>query len=114
SVTFVAEGHDYWAFVFEHDPDYVAERYSEWTRTKVTQKELRAASDVDLCLVDAHGRLHNRGRLLSKNDFNWRNQLNQGPGIVHLSHRANALTAEVALADTSALPRHDAAGDPVV
>lgn len=116
SITFVAEGWDYWEFLFAQDDKLTAQKYSDLLQTDVSADDLRFAHDVDLYLVrqsDGARQLDTRG-VIRAGGFNWRNQLNQGPGIVHLSHRANSLGAEVNLAVTSALPRTDAAGQTVV
>ena len=107
SVTFVAEGYDYWSFLFEHDPVYVRDAYRERCRENAIRvDDLRVPDDVTLYRVRGN-RSTALGLLARRGDFNPRNQLNQGPGIVHLSHRANSLSAEVNLAVTSALPRRD-------
>jgi hypothetical protein len=46
----------------------------------------------------------------SPGGFNPRNRFNINPGIVHLSHRANSLGAEINLAGVSAIARKDATG----
>jgi hypothetical protein len=43
--------------------------------------------------------------VITKGGFNWRNRYNRDPGIVHLSHIANSLGAEVTLAGVSSLAR---------
>jgi hypothetical protein len=117
SITFVAEGYDYWQFLFERDPDRVADAYGVRTgRAGVTPDDLRAADDLDLVLVPLDGGRPQlvAERVVRRGELNQRNQLNQGPGIVHLSHRANSLGAEINLAVTSSLPRIDAAGEVVI
>ena len=93
-----------------------AQKYSDLLQTHVSADDLRFAHDIDLYLVrQSDGtRELKHSRFMLAGGFNWRNQFNQGPGIVHLSHRANSLGAEVNLAVTSALPRADAAGRTVV
>lgn len=111
SVTFVAEGYDYWKFLFEQDPERVAQYYRDKTGNAAIQKEdLRASEDLYSVVVSPDGR-RKRSLVIPEGEYNYRNQFNQGPGIVHLSHKANALEAEVNLAVTSALPRIDVKGD---
>ncbi|WP_152616082.1 hypothetical protein [Burkholderia pseudomallei] len=108
-IIFVAEGYDYFAALFEKDQNRVLDLYKEFTGvTTVKIDDLRA--------VDGIYRRTNDGRtkiVVEPGGFNPRNQLNIKPGIVHLSHRANSLGAEVNLAGVSALARRKADGSPV-
>jgi hypothetical protein len=110
SVTFVCEGYDYYDFLFSQKPHgraRVVELYRMWTGDDSIQaQDLMAPTDMIAV---------QRGRppkvIARAGDFNPRNRFNQETGIVHLSHGANSLGAEVALAVTSALPRKDADGN---
>jgi len=108
SVTFVCEGYDYYEFMFRTPKgrDRVVELYRTATgNPSITAKDLMASEHLALVQPDGSGELFAR-----KGGFNPRNRFNRETGIVHLSHKANSLGAEVRLAVTSALPRVDADG----
>jgi hypothetical protein len=107
SVTFVCEGYDYYQFLFrqgEEGRQHVVQRYRESTGDdSLTPDDLEAPRSLGFRLPS--------GRVVpfvEAGDLNPRNRFNRENGIVHLSHRANSLAAEVRLAVTSALPRIDA------
>ena len=107
SITFVCEGYDYYEFLFRQGAqgrEHVAQRYRACTGDpSITPEDLEAPASLGFSLPG--GRIE---RFVEKGDFNPRNRFNRENGIVHLSHRANSLAAEVRLAVTSALPRVDA------
>lgn len=108
AVTLVAEGYDYWSFLFEHDPQLVVDAFRDSSQDKaVSERDLRASSNI--YAVDSGG---NRGKrpVIRAGRYNWRHAFNQGTGIQHLSHGANSLGAEINLAITSCLPRKTATG----
>lgn len=101
SVAFVTEGYDYFAELFRHDEQAVVDLYQEFTRNNViTADDLRAKRGI-VFRSDA-GEFDMVARI---GEFNPRNRFNIQDGIVHLSHRANSLGAEVFLAGESALAR---------
>ena len=51
SITFVAEGWDYWEFLFTQDEKLAAQKYSDLLQTHVSADYLRFAHDIDLYLV---------------------------------------------------------------
>jgi hypothetical protein len=105
-VIFVAEGYDYFDALFEHDEKRVVELYQEFTATgNIGADDLRAPKGV-------YRRLSNGARVevVKPGGFNHRNRFNINPGIVHLSHRANSLGAEVNLAGVSGILRRKADG----
>lgn len=105
-IIFVAEGYDYFAKLFEADEQAVVDLYEEFTETTgISADDLRAPNGL-------YRRLNNGNRrpIAEPGGFNPRNSLNINPGIVHLSHRANSLGAEINLAGVSALARSDANG----
>lgn len=105
-LTFVAEGYDYYASLFKSDPDRVVELYSAATGLdKLKADDLRAVNGVYRRLTD--GRVKT---VVEPGDFNPRNRFNIHPGIVHLSHQANSLGAEINLAGVSAIARRDGSG----
>lgn len=109
AVTFVSEGYDYWKFLFENgEHQRVVDYYQQVTgNTTLTRRDLEATEDIYLYSSDGT----RVARLVEKGRYNYRNQFNQTAGIVHLSHGANSLGAEVNLAVTSCLPRTDSAGE---
>ncbi len=103
---FVAEGYDYFSTLFRHDEQRVLEIYKEFTGIESLKvDDLRAPKGVYRRL--ANGRMI---PVVEPGEFNPRNRFNISPGIVHLSHRANSLGAEVNLAGVSGLARKVADG----
>jgi hypothetical protein len=107
-ITFVAEGYDYFAKLFEKDPKTVVKLYQHFTGVgTINADQLRAKKAItwipdDASLVSE--------MIADAGEFNPRNAFNIKPGIVHLSHRANSLGAEINLAGVSALARKKADG----
>lgn len=101
SVTFVTEGYDYFAELFRNDESAVVDLYREFTQNdSITADDLRAKRGIAF--------RHGPGDfdfVAGVGEFNPRNRFNIHEGIVHLSHRANSLAAEVFLAGESALAR---------
>lgn len=105
-LTFVAEGYDYFATLFEHDEQRVLEIYKEFlSDNRLKTDQLRARDGV--YRRGANGKMT---EIVAPGGFNTRNHLNIGKGIVHLSHRANSLGAEVNLAGVSGIARTMASG----
>lgn len=106
-ISFVAEGYDYFSRLFESDEGVVLDLYREFTKNnKLGVDDLRAKHGIF--------RRHKDGSvdtLAKPGAFNPRNRHNINPGIVHLSHRANSLGAEVNLAGISGITRRNAKGD---
>ena len=105
-ITFVAEGYDYYSELFNNDEQRVLDLYKEATGLSTLKvDDLRAKHGVYRRYQD--GRLE---MVAEPGGFNPRNRFNINPGIVHLSHRANSLGAEINLAGVSAVARMDALG----
>lgn len=105
-VIFVAEGYDYYSELFKHDEAKVVDLYQEFTGIKsITADQLRAPRGIIRRLED--GRAY---QVAEEGGFNPRNRFNLDPGIVHLSHRANSLGAEINLAGVSGILRSMADG----
>jgi hypothetical protein len=103
---FVAEGYDYFSTLFRHDEQRVVELYRDFTELNhLTADDLRAPRGI---------RRHLTGGgsfdMVNPGGFNPRNRFNIEPGIVHLSHRANSLGAEVNLAGVSGIARRNKHG----
>lgn len=106
SIAFVTEGYDYYQTLFQHDEAKVVEIYRTFTGIEtLTADDLRAPDGI-YRLYDAGG----TETVARPGGYNPRNRFNINPGIVHLTHRANSLGAEVTLAGTSALLRTRADG----
>ncbi|MDP9423738.1 MAG: hypothetical protein M3Q19_13070 [Pseudomonadota bacterium] len=100
-VTFVAEGYDYFSALFDADEQKCVELYRELTGVgTITADDIRARYGVYRQYDEGGGE-----QVARPGGLNPRNQFNINPGIVHLSHRANSLGAEVNLAGVSALAR---------
>jgi hypothetical protein len=108
-LTFVAEGYDYFSELFRHDEQRVVEIYRDFTGVaSLKADDLRTRDGI-------YRRPKSGGKetIAEPGTFNPRNSLNVNPGIVHLSHRANSLGAEVNLAGVSGIARKKASGAPV-
>jgi hypothetical protein len=106
-LTFVAEGYDYFSKLFEHDEGRALELYREFTGlSSLKVDDLRAKDGIYRRLTDGSTRT-----VAEPGAFNPRNRFNINPGIVHLSHRANSLGAEVNLAGVSGIARKNASGE---
>lgn len=105
-ITFVAEGYDYFSELFTHDEGRVLELYKEFTGLSALKvDDLRAKDGIYRRLRDG-----STLPISEPGGFNPRNRYNINPGIVHLSHRANSLGAEVNLAGVSGIIRKKADG----
>jgi hypothetical protein len=106
-ISFVAEGYDYFSRLFESEEGSVLDLYREFTKNnKLRVDDLRARHGVF--------RRHKDGSVdvvVKPGEFNPRNRHNINPGIVHLSHRANSLGAEVNLAGVSGIARKNSKGE---
>lgn len=105
-ITFVAEGYDYFAELFALDESRALELYKDFTGLPgLKADDLRAKDGI-------YRRLKNgtTKAVVEPGGFNPRNRYNINPGIVHLSHRANSLGAEVNLAGVSGIIRKKADG----
>jgi hypothetical protein len=93
-ITFVAEGYDYFSELFAHDEGRALELYKDFTGLPdLKVDDLRAKDGIYRRLKNGTTRA-----VVDPGGFNPRNRYNINPGIVHLSHRANSLGAEVNLA----------------
>jgi hypothetical protein len=103
-ITFVAEGYDYFYELFNKDEGRVVDIYKEFTGlTNLSADDLRAPKGI----YRRNGKRRD-STITEPGKFNPRNKYNISPGIVHLSHRANSLGAEVNLAGVSGIARKNA------
>lgn len=106
-ITFVAEGYDYFMELFRADEQKCVELYRDFTGlSSIKADDIRARYGVYRQYSDGSG----AEQVAGPGELNPRNRFNIDPGIVHLSHRANSLGAEVNLAGVSALARKKADG----
>jgi hypothetical protein len=89
-VTFTCEGPEYWTMLAENDPDLAVSLYRELVSPAVKKEELFL--DPECTRYNAH------------------NKWNLWQGIVHLTHPANSLEAEVGLAATASMVRRNGSG----
>lgn len=90
-VTFTCEGPEYWTTLAESDPDLALSIYRELVSPAVQKEEL---------FLDE-----------ACTQYNIFNKWNLWHGIVHLTHPANSLEAQVGLAATASLVRRDLSGE---
>jgi hypothetical protein len=102
-ITFVAEGYDYFSELFDKDEGRVVDLYKEFAGvTNIVPDDLRAPKGI------YRHKQKGKETVAKPGGFNPRNKYNISPGIVHLSHRANSLGAEVNLAGVSGIARKNA------
>jgi hypothetical protein len=100
-VILVAEGYDYFSTLFDSDEKAVVGLYRDFTEVgTINADDLRAPLGIYRRLPSGK-----QYEVAKPGAFNPRNSFNINPGIVHLSHRANSLSAEVNLAGVSAIMR---------
>jgi hypothetical protein len=110
-IVFTSENPEYWTHIAETDEDKLVSLYRDLVNPAVQRDDLFFASDVFVPLVDENGNVvswdNRKGR------YNPLNRWNTTDGIVHLTHPANSLSAEVFLAADATILRLDATGSPV-
>jgi hypothetical protein len=108
-VTFTCEGYDYWSKLFAHSPSTVVKLYKRLLdRDEIEEGDLRFDEDV---FIEEAGR--EPALFAKKGQYNPRNRFNVDEGLVHLTHRANSLGAEVNLAVVASALRQTAGREPV-
>jgi hypothetical protein len=95
-IVFTAEAPEYWIELARHDFDRVLELYRQHVSTQVQPDDLRLQQDI------AFG-----GEVLPQGSYNPYNEWNTSKGVMHLTHPANTLGAEINLAARATIPRHD-------
>jgi len=109
-VVFTCENPEYWEFLADQDRDLVLELYRKLVSPNVQCSDLFFQSDV-FRQVRKNGQTvleNQRGR------YNPLNRWNTVDGIVHLTHPANSLQAEIVLAAEATLLRQDRQGQLIV
>jgi hypothetical protein len=105
-VVFTCENPEYWAFIANHDETLLVSLYEAVLGRAVKRDDL--FFDRDLFTPDESGQAVN-----VRGTYNPANRWNTTDGIVHLSHPANSLSAEVYLAADATVVRAKANGDAV-
>ncbi|QDV81755.1 hypothetical protein [Planctomycetes bacterium TBK1r] len=100
-VVFTCENPEYWRFIAENDPNLLLSLYQGLTGQPVAMGDLFFGEDI--FTPDANGNAINEN-----GKYNPYNKWNTTDGIIHLTHPANSLSAEVFLAaDASVLREND-------
>jgi hypothetical protein len=98
-VVFTSEGPEYWIRLAKADFDQVVSLYQKYVSPKVAKSDLQLAQDITF-----------GPDILRKSTYNPFNVWNTEQGLVHLTHPANTLGAEINLAARSTAMRHDNTG----
>jgi hypothetical protein len=98
-VVFTAEAPEYWIRLAEHDVAAVLALYQKHVSTKVKKADLLLDRDIEFGT-----------RTLSKGGYNPFNPWNTENGIVHLTHAANTIGAQINLAARATALRKNASG----
>jgi len=109
-VVFTCENPEYWSFLAASDPERLVELYRTLVDPAVTRDDLFFQTAVFRPEFTQSGTVmeNQRGR------YNPYNRWNTTDGVVHLTHPANSLQAEVHLAADATLVRVDEAGEVLV
>ena len=101
-LTFTAEPPDYWLALAQVAPDRVVDLYKEYVDSSITKNDLFHQHDLAAFGKGLDGQLQwfNIG---GKGSYDELNEWTTTKGIMHLTHRANTLGAEVNLASDASL-----------
>ncbi|HWK03779.1 MAG TPA: hypothetical protein VNS58_09110 [Puia sp.] len=105
-LVFTCENPEYWTFIADKEKDLLLKLYRDITQGNVLPDDLFFQQDI--YMKDDSGQFYN-----IKGQYNPYNKWNTSLGIVHLTHPANSLSAEVYLAADATVIRKNAAGAPV-
>lgn len=95
-IVFTAEAPEYWIELAKHDFDRVVELYRKHVSPLVQPDDLKLQQDIGF----------DTGTL-KKGTYNPYNEWNASRGVMHLTHPANTLGAEINLAARATIPRRD-------
>lgn len=98
-IVFTAEAPEYWIELARHDFGRVVELYQQHVSPQVKPDDLRLEQNIVF-----------GNELLTKGTYNPYNEWNTSKGVMHLTHFANTLGAEIDLAARAAVPRRDVNG----
>ena len=99
-IVFTAEAPEYWVKLAAHDIDTVVKLYQTWVSPQVKKPELLLTHDLQWF----------GGKILKAGTYNPYNAWNTTQGVMHLTHPANTLGAEIDLAARATLLRADGTG----
>ncbi|WP_338693260.1 hypothetical protein V5279_43520 [Bradyrhizobium sp. 26S5] len=99
-IVFTAEGPEYWIKLAAYDFDKVVELYQHWVSPDVKKDDLRLQRDMR---YDGIG-------VLKAGSYDPFNVWNTDKGVMHLTHYANTLGAEINLAARATVLRRDGTG----
>lgn len=99
-IVFTAEAPEYWIMLAEYDFDWVVQLYQKHVSPLVQADDLKLKQDISF----------SSDLLLKKGHYNPYNKWNTTQGVMHLTHPANTLGAEINLAARATIPRKNAAG----
>ncbi len=129
-ISFTSEGPEYWEYIASGsdafretdndgnetwsastpaaaDPSMLLDLYRQFAGPQVEVDDLFHRNDI---VAQDRGRWV---RVFAKGTYNPYNKWNTTDGVVHMTHPANLLQAEIDLAGTATVPRHDAHGEPI-
>lgn len=101
-IVFTAEAPEYWIMLAKHDFDQVLQLYRQHVSASVKPDELKLQQDISF-----------GSDILKKGTYNPYNKWNTTDGVMHLTHPANTLGAEINLAARATIPRRDVNGNRV-
>jgi hypothetical protein len=102
-IVFTAEAPEYWIALAKHDFERVLQLYREHVSPNVQPDELKLKQDIAF----------SEDVVLKKGTYNPYNRWNSTDGVMHLTHPANTLGAEINLAARATIPRRDVSGNRV-
>jgi hypothetical protein len=113
SIAFTAEPPDYWIALAQVAPDRMVDLYQKLVSSDVTKRDLFFQNDAAAFGIDENGEQQWFTIPGLKGTYNELNAWTTTKGLVHLTHRANTLGAEVRLAsDASHIWGSDGADPP--
>lgn len=108
-IVFTCDHPEYWKFIGEFEIDLLVKLYQQYVNVAVVKSDLLFTGDIFEKVVDENGE-----RIVNmKGKYNPFNKWNTTHGIMHLTHPANYLSAEIQLAAQATVLRKDAAGHPI-
>lgn len=102
-IVFTAEAPEYWIDLARHDFARVVELYRQHVSPLVQPDDLKLQRDIAF----------SQDEVLAKGTYNPYNEWNTTKGVMHLTHPANTLGAEINLAARATVPRRDVNGNRV-
>ena len=98
-IVFTAEAPEYWIELAKHDFERVVQLYQQHVSPLVQPDDLKLTQDIQF-----------GPDTLKKGTYNPYNKWNTSDGVMHLTHPANTLGAEIDLAARATIPRRDVNG----